>query len=531
MHPIIGVALSLLLSEPHNGSNGFDPTSVSLLREAEQFLISDRGSKEFLSWLEKDTRRREPVVRYFVACAFEEDVVVNLGSPPKYVWKGALGLAPSLKAILASLDSNKRNVARLIPTHDDGRWVSTCLMALANVEGSHQYVLLRGNPPTWSRGPTAAELWTMGYPEGVFFADLLNFNVTERSGTPQPKPHPVPPTRADLEKSYTLSLNLPEGYSNQPPFKWAPPNASNGRTLDFALKTVGHLPTGGTYAVARRLGTFGTFVGNQEVFQRAEKRTDPDYAPDGVCIKAGAPGPRVVKCSSVGAERFRPLFVHSPRVVNLSAAGHAVDPSMTIQTLDTGSLVLSESVLQKPSCRAGVECTGPVRLFTAGEPPVAPEPTLPSRTLAKLSMGQSVTVTLLYDQAQEKRDGRLDEKDSYTAIVRYRSPEDAVAQVEVSTPGKGWRSPTRLWPKTGREWQWLQVYPVGVQPDRPGTGRPSLKIRITGLDDGASSPTLDVAGFVPGPPWCLEDPSLEFAGVCLDKVRGVSLLRRSPPPK
>ena len=32
-------------------------------------------------------------------------------------------------------------------TADEGKWVSACILAHVNMQGTHQYISLRGNPP------------------------------------------------------------------------------------------------------------------------------------------------------------------------------------------------------------------------------------------------------------------------------------------------------------------------------------------------------------------------------------------------
>jgi hypothetical protein len=535
MHAMIGFALSLALStpppppDPWDGNNGFDPTSIFLLKEGSSYLIDPKQSADFDNWLKKDPQRRAAAVRYFVTCAFEKDVLIT--SKSGYQWRGALGLAPSLKAILLRLpDSGGKGHypgVSLAPAPNDGQWVSACLMALANAAGSHQYVHLRGSPRVWHDVPdlnpvSPRKAWTFGSPEGVFFADLLNFNVVQVGTTTEPAfvrrdpPFRSPPG-ATLQKSYTMSLNLPEDYPGIPGAGWAPPNASLGRTLDFDHLTFGKLPPPtGMYRVASRLGEYpgpaGAFVMSSPVH-------DGDYPFDTVCVASGS---AVVPCKLAEVQRYRPLFIHAPRLVSL-ATTTLPDPSLTMQALYAGPGGLTDG--QRLDCEAGASCIGPIGLFSVGEPPVAPT-NQASKMLGGLRSDQSVTAVLRFVKGKElinKKPYELkagDWSEPFTAIVRYRSKVDTRARIEVSHNGPAWRDLGEVtFPKTCG-WEWMQIYPVYLVNDEAKIGPPSLKVRVSGLDvDGWNTPTLDVAGFVSNWPWCLKDVSPKegtpaFAGVC-----------------
>ena len=98
---------------------------------------------------------------------------------------------------------------------DDGKWVSSCLMALVNTKRIHQYVSLRGSPPKskWLV-PTPGARWAMGQPEGAFLADLLNFGDAPPTAAAAAPRHdaglrPARPSRSDMARSFTLSLDVP----------------------------------------------------------------------------------------------------------------------------------------------------------------------------------------------------------------------------------------------------------------------------------------------------------------------------------
>ena len=74
-------------------------------------------------------------------------------------------------------------------TVDEGRWVSSCLLAHVNLQGTHQYISLRGSPPNPEAAaalqPGVNEEWIMGQARfGAFFADL--FPAAPPRGEPAP---------------------------------------------------------------------------------------------------------------------------------------------------------------------------------------------------------------------------------------------------------------------------------------------------------------------------------------------------------
>jgi hypothetical protein len=508
MHIVIGFALSLVLSappKPYEGPNGFDPNWMTIVNQGGHLAFdASQQSGPFVEWLNQgsheDRENRLHGLGYFIACAFDQDTVIRFKDQ---TWRGHLGLAPSLKSKVLTRRTSLSSIS-LGPTLEEGRWISSCLMAFANLEGSHEYILMRGNFPSASAKPlTAGQRWTMGYPEGVFFADLINFNLDD-DGRLRSKPRPATPSQKEM--SFTLSLNLPEDYQvdqSAPP--WAPPNASNGRSLDYSRVT-----TQKDHRIATRLGTY---LGAKKYFRAMEKPTDPDYRFDAVCVS----GQQLVACDASGAQVLRPVYVHAPRMVSLATAtGNVVDPTLAIQALDSGQPLLADNV-QKQPCEARKTCTGRFHASSVGEAPRAPtEPK--SRFLAGLKEGQSVTVLLGFDSEREHYQlAPQDLAEPFTAIVRYRSNRDAVARIEVEDAAGRWREEAREWKATFRgEWALMQVFPVYASVDP--SGQPFLKFRISGVGDGARSPELDLAGFVSAEPWCLGKDELKFARRCSEET-------------
>jgi hypothetical protein len=516
MSILLGVTLSVTLASGPAGSNGFDPSSVYVLYDLSShcsraagaarppacFAVDPGKSPEFLTWFQTETEVKAKAFKYFVECALPADytVGVTLGTT-RYEWTGRYGLAAWTNRRLTEIQKARKGEMLLLLPDEEGQWVSACLMALSNTAGSHEYVSLRGVPPAWSgRHLGEATLWTMGYPEGVFFADFLNFNIDTDRTTKEPKVQGTrsPPTRAQLEQSYTLSLNLPRGYPGAGPAGWAPPNGFNGRTLDFDPQTPCESSPVGPYRGAKKLGTYEE---HKKDFAPVPAPSNPDYGAREVCVDATSGPEQVVNCKTPKTMHLRPLFVHAPRVASFGAASRTRDVGLLIQVIDTGEAPLVPE--QWKSCLAGVDCTGPVQLISQGEVPTAPSPPPPARTLTGLTGKQSVTVVLRRPLGSPAPAN----PDRYTAIVRYRAKAGATATIMVSDARTGLRPVGSTWPATppepGAGWQWLHVYPVDAVADPSDSeGRVALKIVISGKEGGGPAPELDIAGFVAGSPWC-----------------------------
>ncbi len=519
-----GIALALSLA--HLGTNGLDPATLVLFRNAAGQFEVGSTAETFLRWLAEDPVERAETMRYFVACAFDDKTEIKVG---QHTWRGLFGLAQS------SLTGLSARPGRLPLRPDEGKWVSACLMAFANMRGWHEYISLRGNPPGAASSaassqstpfkPTAAERWTMGHPEGVFLADLLNFNY-EPNG--QPSLTPRSPTPADLEKSYTLSLNLPPA---GPP--GSPLNAVAGRTLDYHLKTTVKMEEyTDRIRIARRIRKSAA-----RDYKQGGASPDPDYARDTICVTDGAV-PRVVPCNQQGAgDPLRPLFVHAPRVVNLAKLDAKANHALTMQALRESP---SAGTQDCPPVGSPDRCVGPFGAVSVISGPDSVPSQAPPAKLLKLGPGQQVVALLRFVKDNEPKDLREEEGSlnnvAYTAIVRYRSASAATAPVQVINEIGKWRDAGQIWPSTKGAFQWLQVFPVFPLKDAEHSGsQTALKIRITGKDD-KTPPELDVAGFVPGPPWC-HDGQGSFMNVCRGECRGEPLrlhaarTRESPPPE
>lgn len=529
------LALATAAKEPYNGPNGLDPAALSVLVSGDSPMELDfENSGKFLEWLYADANvdQRAEAVAYFVRCAFGPTTRVRIAPWPE--WRGRYGLATKLGALIQqSVDDTKSKngppqSVKLKLDPDDGKWVSSCLVAMINRKGLHQVVSLRGNHPALQpkppRPPLDATRWTMGYPEGVFFADLLNF---EGSPPPAAHQHPGPlaskpevaaqakpegyemaaglhrrePTLEERERSFTIALSVKQcGLTVQKP----PPNVPLGRTLTSRDSTCEPSEANCEYRIARRLG-FGEPAGQPSPL-------DPDHAASVICVVPGDE-PKIVTCPTPPTDgstdpvlRLRPLFVHLPRFIRLADVEVPAKGSAGSTTQGPVHAILSGTLdpSQIQSCNPG-DCVGPFTQLGAGVPPNCDPPPGKSGLFAGLRDDQTITATLnLLGASPEPSGLKIDPQRAFTALIRYRSEGASRGRVSIprstdgSLPWDTIEGPLR----PGPTFQWLQVYPV--KPIVKG-GKTSLQIQLQGVPGGKGFPQLDVVGFVPDHPWCLDD--------------------------
>jgi hypothetical protein len=493
MTAMLGVVLALsMAASGHNGINGFDPSAVRLIRDLDKYEIDETPSKAVVDWLEADPGPRSSVLKYFVACAFDHGVVIRFRG---HVWTGNYGLAPKLQKHIQVFTPTKANPdTDLLLDPDEGKWVSACLMAHANTKLLHQHISIRGSPEVWTGSPpSAGTRWAMGYPEGVFFADLLNFNY---DGNGRPKVFGLRglPDTAALERSFTQSLNRATGCEPPSPL----PNVVLGRTLDHDDVTTVTVPAFGTYRVARRLPGRA-----DHVLPGSPQASDPDYQANDVCLVPGDQ-PATVPCNDPRAEHWKPLFVHLPRMVPLANIETTADRAKIMQSLFAGKPGPSQIL----PCPVPGECVGPISPVSVVRPPTCPANPPPPTLLAGLHSGQSVTAVLRALPSEEPAGLTVDMKEKFTAIIRYWSKDLPRAILEVTDRTGKWIQAKAAWQQgweAGEGFRWVQVYPVVPAYEKSGKVRtPVLRVRISGDGTGSAAPELDVAGFVAGKPSCFD---------------------------
>lgn len=549
----IGIALALVVTR--GPTNGLDPSTLTGIYEFAELKVD---STDFAKWIKKDPEERAQTMKYFAYCALDESQVIS--APPYGKWRGGLGLAsieetagtmpgpdtgtppgpdtgtpgPSVRRWRIGFAIPKGTVPAKktdeVPTpgmiqplpkmlqtrlDDERRWVSACLIAYTNMGGSHQYVSLRGHPPSSTTRqkllPTPADRWTEGYPEGVFFGDLF-WKPNGQEG--------------DDLRSFTVSMDLPSKYEPSgeppaalPPQGWQPPNANLGRTLDYRDRSPAEVGDAKPI-VAWRLGTYHenkekSFrdhdnAPGQEVFD------DPDYHADQVCVTGmqSLDKTALAECGA-GVEVLRPLFVHLPRLANLDSVDRDENKEQPFQVLDLGSPKINPKK-QVKSCKLET-CVGPFAYLSAGDIPKPPEKLSFGKRLVGLSAGQVLVPTLRFIAKREAKGLSPPPRQAYTAIIRYASPKASRAKVFLQKEDGGWLDTNdELWPPTtsyGVSYEWLQVYPV--YPD----GESVLRIKIEGVitKPRERAPELNAVGFVPGQPWCLDKAPELFMGICPSK--------------
>jgi hypothetical protein len=563
------------------GPNGLGPNGLPItFFVVEPGYTIPRGEEPsaFETWFEGDPASASQFMKYFARCAYDGNtgIAYQDSTLKAWAWTGQYGFAMgSLKSAALetlTLDPGSPPV-RARMTTDEGKWVSACILAHVNVQGTHQYISLRGNPPNVEAQaalkPTPGELWTMR-PASIYFGNLFDV-ARDLSGAPIP-----------WMKNQMASLNTGEGDAPTTPL-WnravllGTLNAVLGRDCDAtscgysdasgASHTVIENPFTAlekTFAYVGHPTTYLTFQDHPQPageFSLAGIQTDPVHPFDSVA--------RWTDIWTVGETANRPLFVGMP-AFDLFQPG----PPLSPLEMPTKSITSTGAVPIQP----GQYVEG-----TAGTMGAA---------LVGLTAGQSL------EQVRTAPGGLalaspaipVDMSESFTAIVRYANPRStaAAARLEASDSAGGMRNVgTEIWPSTGASTAhtWLQVYPV--QPYVDANGNVSMRVRFSGAVSGencsgaklvkgdgetgtcalksvyfdwkrlkvmcresgeskpvcrgdlvfdyrggkwawfcaygggalyactaADAPELDAAAFVPGKPWCAPEGATSFTGVC-----------------
>ena len=159
------------------GPNGLGPNGLPI----EFYTVEPNGMKavsNFQTWFESNAAAAAQYMRYFVRCSYDGNTgIAYVDSHGKtWAWTGQYGFA--MTSVQTVVDEKELGTVRGRMTVDEGKWVSSCILAHINMQGSHQYISLRGNPPNreaqQALALTTGELWTMSYSHGAFFGDLFS---------------------------------------------------------------------------------------------------------------------------------------------------------------------------------------------------------------------------------------------------------------------------------------------------------------------------------------------------------------------
>ena len=538
------------------GPNGLGPNGVVYLVTPD----GTQGESGFRAWFEADPAAASQYMKYFARCAYDSKTASPISTPPGRPGRGRASTAspwrPQDDHLRPSLGTVRGRM-----TEDEGKWVSACLLAHVNTQGTHQYISLRGNPPNPEAQaalmPTENERWLMA-PYGIFFGDLF---------APDPAKYAA-------------------GVPNSPGFAWA--GIVLGRDCDFTNCTFVDA-SGVTQRILNR-----NFTGNiwPKIEGAFSMQGTPGPNPWMDTVGTQPSGGQGLWMSTVDTATYHPLFVHGPLLLDLERLETVVDPTRDGQPMSVGSPVDAGQVVTcaPDECSAVgftdigqkvVGLTGAQVLETWRSPTgwwnLEPVP----------DVNEPVTALIRYSSGKAPR--------TWTTLaggkpVTYQLQPLAAARVHAPGPDGAMRDfGTEVWPATGSasSYTYLQVYPVHLVPD-PLVGRVSARVRISGADRGescggvellrgdgeagactnlksiyfdwkhlkvacreggqsgaacrgklildyrggkwgwfcsyggppvfactaADAPELDAVGFVPGKPYCMPSDAATFVGVC-----------------
>ena len=163
------------------GPNGLGPNGLPItffVVEPGYTIPRDRQVSAFETWFEADPAAASQYMRYFARCSYDANtgVAYRDSTGKAWAWTGQYGLA--MTSLKTTIDHPTLGAIRAPMTVDEGKWVSACLLAHVNMQGSHQYISLRGSPPNAEAQsalmPGTNEIWVMGdFKFGAFFGDLF----------------------------------------------------------------------------------------------------------------------------------------------------------------------------------------------------------------------------------------------------------------------------------------------------------------------------------------------------------------------
>ena len=475
------------------GPNGLGPNGIGI---TDIYVITPDGTQgpsTFREWFEgaqltaAERAERVQFMRYFARCAYDGVTAIAYqdSTGKTWAWTGQYGLAmTSTKTIV--YDAAGAPVGRARMTVDEGKWVSSCLLAHVNTQGTHQYLSLRGSPPNAEAQaallPTANEEWIMGkYRFGAFLADLF------------PADTAAPNLKYACAQDGTARA-LFSGF-------WHKEDSVLGRTCD-----VGACPAltdflGYCFPVDNANPNLADYLAwipaaysvpesNARYQLRGASFAPPDRPPadlNAIFVN----GPLI---THIGGYKS-PLGGIPHRVVadRIHAGGYAFAFDVAACNPAAPAVGLTAFGSWTPQCTSGDDrftlpisdtqtatCVGLSCL--SGDSYATKE----SYKLTALADGQAIDVGIRFtpDTPQSVSDSPVqihpDMNEPLTALIRYSKDRTGAAEVWASDKDGDWRSFTDLtnpgtgpdvWSATGvtpaghPAWEWLQVYPVYLHHD------------------------------------------------------------------
>jgi hypothetical protein len=447
------------------GPNGLGPNGLI-------YLITPDGrtaTSEFKAWFEADSAAASQYMKYLVRCAYDASTgIAYLDSTGKtWLWTGRFGFAMgSLRSpTLDTLATGQTVRSRM--TVDEGKWVSSCLLAHVNLKGTHQYISLRGSPPNpeavAALAPGMNEQWVMGQNQyGGFFADLFTDSPVKYACTQTN----INPFIYDIAHKLDTVL---------------------GRTCDVDDCTY-QVPGGIEHVLTAYLGS--CWVDPISPWLTWTWLVDGPKDPFHFYQAHGA----VVAPPNLPPADLRPLFVSGPTIVPMSTWRETgTSPDAQIFGVDVSGCDFPIAIngtfptpLQK--CAAAdapfktrldtaantASCGDPMQCISGPIPGI--DPASASYKVIALRAGQAMDVgmrflpVMPYYGAGDPTTLRPDLSDPVTAIVRYSKDRAGAADLSVTAADGSWRSVggagSIVWPATGaNNWEWMHVYPVYVHHD------------------------------------------------------------------
>jgi hypothetical protein len=450
----------------------------------------------FDEWFATDPAARDNFMKYFARCAYDGTMEVTYVDPSKKSWRWSGGIGFAMTTLKAGQPMSV----------DESMWISSCLLAFINMQGSHQYVSIRANPPNveaqQALALTTGELWTMSYSHGAFFGDL--FSDAKNPAKYSCRQH------SDAAEGMLLDTLI-------------------GRTCDAYSCTWTNPATNLVETVVANVNWCG-----RDWIARGGEVMNPLYSASTFTF----PVPGTMYSPLGPPVDYHPVFVNGAQTVELEyppVPGWSSGRNYGVHDLPgctTGPGMICEKV---PGALSGTGAAATMGVITpATSAPFDPTQTVDCATpgacsygkggwygwrptgtkLTGIRSGQALEAVMRYTgQASTSNGGSLGTvpefpldpsmREAFTALIRYSNCRTTPASASISVSGpSGMGAPvgSEVWPSTipdgapacatGENFTWLQVYPVYGMKDDTGVAsigpRPTLKIALSGATQGES---------------------------------------------